>query len=218
MIFSIDLLLAWGATYKKVKAGETIFSEGSECRFYHQVVEGTVKWVNISDDGKEFIQNIAEAGESFGELPLFDDDTYAATAIAEEDGIIIRLHKPVFIKLLEESPRLHFAFSRLLSEKIRFKFLLLKTITCEDPYKRISTLLAYLKKNNKHICPQSHQLKLTRQQIASMTGLRVETVIRTMRHMHDDKELVITKGKVYLSNMTDIIIPDLNTSFLCTNN
>jgi CRP-like cAMP-binding protein len=197
MLLSIDLLLAWGATYKKVSAGETIFSEGAECRFYHQVVEGAIRWVNINEDGKEFIHSIAEEGESFGLLPLFDNDTYAATAIAEEDSIIIRLHKPVFIKLLEETPELHFAFSRLLAEKIRFKFLLLKTITCEDPYKRISTLLNYFRKTGKHLCPDCKQLKLTRQQIASMTGLRVETVIRTMRHMHDDGSLRIAKGKVY---------------------
>jgi CRP-like cAMP-binding protein len=197
MILSIDLLLAWGATYKKVSAGETIFLEGNESRFYHQVVEGTVKWVNINEEGKEFIQDIAEAGESFGVLPLFDNEPYAATAIAVENSIIIRLHKPVFIKLLEESPDIHFAFSRLQAEKIRFKFLLLKTITCEDPYKRISALLDYLKKNNKHFCADCNQLKLTRQQIAGMTGLRVETVIRTMRHMHDDGQVKIAKGKVY---------------------
>jgi CRP-like cAMP-binding protein len=138
-----------------------------------------------------------EPGESFGELPLFDDEPYAATAIAIEDSIIIRLHKPVFLSLLKESPEIHFAFSRLLAEKVRFKLLLLKTISFEEPDKCISTLLNYLKKNNKHICQGCNQVKLTRQQIASMTGLRVETVIRTMRTMHNDGQLVINKGKVY---------------------
>src|SRR6187551_462212 len=112
MLLSIDLLLAWGATYKKVSAGQTVFSEDAECNFYYQVVEGTVKCVNINDEGKEFIQDIAEAGESFDLLALFDDEPHAATGVAVEDSIIIRLHKPVFIKLLEESPMLHFAFSR----------------------------------------------------------------------------------------------------------
>jgi CRP/FNR family cyclic AMP-dependent transcriptional regulator len=197
MILAIDLLLTWGATYKKINAGETIFSEGSHCSFYHQLVSGSVKWLNINEDGKEFIQTMIEPGESFGELPLFDDEPYAATAIAIEDSIIIRLHKPVFLSLLKESPEIHFAFSRLLAEKVRFKLLLLKTISFEEPDKCISTLLNYLKKNNKHICQGCNQVKLTRQQIASMTGLRVETVIRTMRTMHNDGQLVINKGKVY---------------------
>jgi len=197
MILDIDLLLALGATYKKLSAGETIFLEGTHCSFYHQLVSGRLKWVNINEDGKEFIHTIIEPGESFGELPLFDDEPYAANAIAEEDSIIIRLHKPVFLNLLKESPELHFTFSRLLAEKIRFKLLLLKTISCEDPVKCISTLLAYLKKNKKNICGDCSQVKLTRQQIAGMTGLRVETVIRAMRTMHNNGELVINRGKVY---------------------
>jgi hypothetical protein len=32
-----------------------------------------------------------------------------------------------------------------------------------------------------------------------MIGLRVETVIRAMRHMHEKGQLVIKKGKVLLS-------------------
>jgi CRP-like cAMP-binding protein len=40
-------------------------------------------------------------------------------------------------------------------------------------------------------------VELTRQQIADMTGLRVETVIRSIRHMQDKGALVIDKGKVY---------------------
>ena len=60
------------------------------------------------------------------------------------------------------------------------------------------TLLTYLKQEQKSICPNCNQVKLTRQQIADMTGLRVETVIRVMRNMHEKCELVIERGKVYL--------------------
>ena len=197
MTIDINLLLAWGATYKKVGHGDIIFREGNNCSFYHQLVSGVVKWVNINEDGIEFIQTIVEPGESFGIVSLFDDEPYAATAIAEKDSIILRLHKPVFLNLLEESSTLQSKFSRLLAEQIRFKLLLLKTISFEDPHICISTLIGYLKKNKKNICANCNQLKLTRQQIAGMTGLRVETVIRTMRHMHDDGELLITKGKVF---------------------
>ncbi len=197
MPLDIDLLLAWGATYKKVAQGEIIFNEGNHCSFYYQLVSGSVKWVNVNEDGREFIQTIIEPGECFGIMPLFDDEPYAASAVAEKDSILLRLHKPVFLDLLTESTDLHFKFSRLLAEQIRFKLLLLKTISCEDPHICISTLLAYLKKHKKNICKDCNQLKLTRQQIASMTGLRVETVIRTMRAMHDGGELLITKGKVF---------------------
>jgi len=197
MSVDIDTLLTWGATYKKVKAGEIIFMEGSQAHFYHQLVEGSIRWVNINDEGKEFLQVLIEAGESFGELPLFDDCPYAATTIANEDSVIIRLHANTFKQLIRENPDIHFSFSKLITQRLRFKFLIIKELANSNPEHRISTLLAYFKETQKNICPKCNQLKLTRQQIADMTGLRVETVIRAMRQMHEEGKLLIEKGKVY---------------------
>lgn len=197
MMVDIDQLLAWGAAFKKIPKGTTIFSEGTTCRFYYQLVSGRVRWLNINDHGKEFIHTICDPGECFGELPLFDDEPYAATAIADEDSVVIRLHKPVFNQLIKEHQDIHFKFSRLLAQRIRFKIILLKSLACHDPEIMISTLLSYFKKENKNLCSDCSQLKLTRQQIADMTGLRVETVIRSMRHMHEKGELLISKGKVF---------------------
>ncbi|HNA00253.1 MAG TPA: Crp/Fnr family transcriptional regulator [Ferruginibacter sp.] len=197
MMIDIDLLLAWGAAYKKVSAGEMIFREGGNCSFYYQLVSGKVRWVNINDEGREFIQTIIEPGECFGELPLFDDEPYAASAIADEDSVIIRLHKITFLQLIKENPEIHFAFSKLLTQRLRFKFLVLKELATHNPESSISTLLSYFKEHKKNICTKCNRLKLTRQQIADMTGLRVETVIRTMRNMHSMGLLRIDKGKVY---------------------
>jgi len=197
MIIDINILLAWGAVYKKLGRGEVIFSEGSECSYYNQLVSGIVKWVNIDDDGKEYIQTMIEPGECFGELPLFDDGLYAASAIAEEDVVLIRLRKNTFLQLIKEHNEIHFAFTKLLAKRVRFKFLLLKSIAYHAPEVRISTLLSYLKKEHKNFCANCNQLKLTRQQIADMTGLRVETVIRSMRNMHDKGDIVIERGKVF---------------------
>jgi CRP/FNR family transcriptional regulator, cyclic AMP receptor protein len=198
MIIDINTLIAWGAAYKKVSSGEIIFSEGEECYYYYQLVSGSVRWENIDEEGKEYIQTMIEPGECFGELPLFDDGPYAASAIAEQDSVLIRLRKETFLQLLKENQSIHFLFTTLLAKLIRFKFLLTKSIAYQTPDLRILSLLKYLKKENKHFCPNCNQLKLTRQQIADMTGLRVETVIRSMRHMHDKGDLTIERGKVYL--------------------
>lgn len=197
MMIDIDILLALGATYKKVKAGDVIFREGTTCSFYHQLISGSVRWINIDDDGNEFIQNIIEPGECFGELPLFDDDPYAAAAIANTESVIIRLHRSIFQQLMMERPDIHFSFTRLMSQRLRFKFLLLKELAHHDPEHSINALLHYFRKNKKNVCPKCNKVNLTRQQIANMTGLRVETVIRTMRQLHNKGEIKIERGKVY---------------------
>ncbi|HMU11690.1 MAG TPA: Crp/Fnr family transcriptional regulator, partial [Ferruginibacter sp.] len=171
MMIDIDMLLAWGAAYKKLSAGELIFQEGNQSSFYYQLVSGKVRWVNINDEGKEFIQTIIEPGECFGEFPLFDDEPFAASAIADEDSVIIRLHKASFLQLIKENTEIHFAFTRLLTQRLRFKFLILKELATHNPENSISTLLGYFKQNKKNICTKCNRLKLTRQQIADMTGL-----------------------------------------------
>ncbi len=192
-----DTLLAWGAVYKKLGPEEIIFREESECHFYHQLVAGSVRWTNQKEDGGEFIQSMIEPGESFGELPLFDGSPYAASAITNKDSVIIRLHISKFQLMMKKSPEICLEFLKIFAERMRFKFLLLKELSCFGPQRRISTLFNYLKKSNKNICKKCNRLDLTRQQVANMTGLRVETVIRSIRHMNENGQLVIERGKVY---------------------
>ncbi len=196
-MISIDMLLSWGATYKKVRQSEIVFKEGNTCNFYYQLVSGKIRWVNIDENGKEFIQIIIEPGESFGELPLFDEGLYAATAIAEEETLLLRLHKISFLKLIGDNIDIHFAFTKLFAERLRFKFALIRSLALHSPERKIATLLNHFKHGQRNLCNDCHRLKLTRQQIADMTGLRVETVIRSMRNMHDRGELRINHGKVY---------------------
>ena len=196
-MIDIDELLAWGAVYKKYEPEDTIFHEDGECRFYHQLVSGSVRWTNLKEDGGEFIQDMINPGESFGEFPLFDGLPYAATAIANKESVIIRLHISSFQQLLKKSPEIYLKFLKLFSERMRFKFLSLKELSCFGPEHRISTLLSHLKKSNKNICKECNRMELTRQEVANMTGLRVETVIRSIRHMNENGQVVIEKGKVY---------------------
>lgn len=197
MIVDINTLLAWGATYKKVAAGEIIFNEGGICSFYHQLVSGSVRWINVNEEGREVLQVMISPGEPFGELPLFDDGVYAATSLANEDCVILRLSKSTFHQLLTDNPPIHFTFSKILSERIRFKFMIVGELANHNPEMSIAHLFAYFKKTQKNICPKCNKVMLTRQQIADMIGLRVETVIRAIRNMHDRGELLVDKGKVY---------------------
>ncbi len=196
-MIDVDTLLAWGGAFKKLPANEVIFREGAVGQFYYQLVSGSVRWVNINEEGKEFLQVMIEPGECFGEMPLFDEEPFAATAITNEAAVIIRLHRVTFLQLIKENPEIHFAFSKLLSQRLRFKFFILKEMANHNPEHSISTLLSYFKQTQKNICSKCNRIKLTRQQIADMTGLRVETVIRTIKNLQVKGQLVIEKGKVY---------------------
>lgn len=196
-IIDVDILLSWGATFHDLEKGQVLFCEDDPAYFYYQVVEGRIKMCNCNEEGKEFIQGIFEAGESFGEPPLFDDGIYPASAEADEASVVIRLRKENFLQLLKENFDIHFGFTQTLARRLRFKSLISKEISSYGPMHRVSTLLQEYKKSKGVADNELLKIELTRQQIADMTGLRVETVIRSIRELERNGHLKIERGKVY---------------------
>src|SRR5690606_16074025 len=193
-----ELLIQKGAAYRKAAAGEVIFNEGAPAAYYYQLTSGRVRWCNITDHGKEVLHKVVEAGESFGELPLFDREPYAATAIADTPCTMLRLCVSSFHQLLRENPDIHFEFSKMLAQHLRFKFLLTDLLSNNNPEDVITKLIGYFNQHGKFICQDCNRLMLTRQQLANMTGLRVETIIRVIKQMEKDDRLRIVKGKVFI--------------------
>ncbi|MEO6884512.1 MAG: Crp/Fnr family transcriptional regulator [Bacteroidia bacterium] len=191
------ILIEFGAQEKKFSKGKFIFSEESEVLFFYQIKTGIVKMSNFSEDGKEFVQGVFKDGESFGEPPLFDEFPYPANAISEAETILFRLPKDFFFELLKNNFDIHLKFTKTLASRISYKAMQMKEFANFKPEHHILTLIDYFKKKNNFSGDGKYQLTLTRQEIAYLTGLRVETVIRTIKHLERIGELEIRKGKVF---------------------
>ena len=197
-MISEDLLKQYGATLKSFSKGEALFLAQEEAYFYYQVQSGSVKMNNYNRDGKEFIQGIFTNGESFGEPPLFSDFPYPANAEAMEDSVLWRLGKNYFLKLLEENPAVHIKFTRILSNRLHYKAVMVSEISNESAEHRILALIDYLKSKTTHeLAPFQYEVEMTRQQIADLTGMRVETVIRTIKKLEKEGKIEIKNRKVF---------------------
>lgn len=194
-MFTENLLLAYGANYKRYKRGEVIFYEGENAQFYYQVVEGKVKMTNENENGSEFIQGFFYSNESFGEPCLFIPKPYPATAIAELDTLLIRLSSKSFQKLIHDFPDCLHSLIETLCQRLYTKSSISKELSGYSPEHRIISLFESYR--NKYTDGKTGVLiDLTRQQVAGMTGLRVETVIRAVKNMERKGILQIIGGKV----------------------
>ena len=190
-----DIALAYGASWLRLEKDDAIFREGDEANFYYQVDEGAVKMVTYSDDGNEFIQGIFYSGESFGEPPLFCGFEYPSSAYALRHSMVMRIPKDRFFDLLKDHFQIHVRIDQILCERLRYKNMILSEISFYDPEHRILSLLGYLKSKAK---PKSDFLvPLTRQQLADMSGMRVETVIRTIKKMEEAGKLRLQDHKIF---------------------
>jgi len=193
-----EVLIAYGGTFRKYKKGKCIYFEGDIPLFYHQVSEGSVRTANIFPNGKEFIQGIFNKEESFGEPVLLINGCYPATAIANGDSIILKIKKENFLYLLHDNTDILFSFAQLLSKRLYIKAMIAKEMSGEKPAHRVFTLLSMLKKENGNISNEKFRIELSRQRIADMLGLRVETVIRCMKQLEEDGLVSIKNGKVHV--------------------
>lgn len=190
------LLYAVGATEEHYSAGDYIFRESTMPQFYYQVLMGEVKLNNYMDDGKEFIQNILRREESFGTSMLFIHKVYPVNAVAISKCIIIKLRKESFFKLLEDQPPLYLEVFKSLSERLYKKFVLMRKISCHNASERLKEVMQLMKQEQDNQSPFSFEVPLTRQQLASLTGLCIETTIRTIKKMEREKILRIKDRKI----------------------
>ncbi|MFK7749922.1 MAG: Crp/Fnr family transcriptional regulator [Kordia sp.] len=193
---SEEKLLDFNATVVEYAKNELIFSVQQQALFYYQIKDGAVKMYNTTDDGKEFIQGIFEASKSFGEPPLFGDFPYPANAIATEKTKLYKLPKATFFKLLEANFDVHIQLTQNLCNRLRYKSMIMKEVSVHKPEHRILSLLQHLKAESQ--TTSDYLVKLTRQQIADLTGLRVETVIRAIKILEEAGNLKRIARKVYL--------------------
>lgn len=197
-MITVELLEKYGVIKKSFDKNDIIFEEGNLPLHYYQIISGEVKMSNYNDDGREFIQGIFYNGQSFGEPPLFLNQKYPANAIAVENTEIFILPKENFIKLLEDNPKVSIKIIENLAQRLYYKSVMAAEISTHEPEHRVLKLIdhgiAYF---NFQKDKNGYLINFTRQQIGDLTGLRVETVIRTIKALEKKGELKIINRKVY---------------------
>lgn len=197
-MIAIALLEKYGALKKSFDKNEIIFEDGNLPTHYYQIISGEVKMSNYNDDGREFIQGIFYKNQSFGEPPLFLNQNYPANAIAVEDAEILLLTKSSFMKLLQDNANVSIKIIENLAQRLYYKSVMAAEMSTQEPEHRILKLMdhgiAYFnfKKDE-----NGYLINFTRQQIGDLTGLRVETVIRTIKALEKKGVLKIINRKVY---------------------
>ncbi|RTY93983.1 Crp/Fnr family transcriptional regulator [Flavobacterium sp. GT3R68] len=193
-----ELLESQNAGRKKYSKGEIIFREGEFPAYYYQIIHGEVKMSNFNDDGREFIQGIFHDTQSFGEPPLFLERSYPASAIAVTDCELFQLPKDKFRDLVKENNSISLSIIENLAQRLHYKSVMAAEISSQEPEHRLLKLMDYsirfFKIENEK---DGHRIDLTRQQMADLTGLRVETVIRAIKALERKNLVKIINRKVY---------------------
>lgn len=169
---------------KSYKKNEIIFSEEEAGNSMFFIVEGKVK-VLRSDEDKEVIISMLNAGEFFGEISILDGMGRSATVSAVENSKIFILQRNEFLELLNNHPEVSISLLRELSIRLRNATNKIKALSLKDAEGKVATVLIQIaddigriKKGVVEIDNLPYQ-----QELANMAGTSRETVSRTLHSL-----------------------------------
>lgn len=180
-------------TYKK---GQVIFYQGNPPFGLYCVSTGKIKITKTGNDGKESIVRLAGAGDVLGHRSLFSNENYTATATAMEDTAVCFLDKKFIYKAIQDQPTIALNIIQKLSREMGSAEQKSASMFQKNVRERLAELFLTLKKayGVEEEGRTRLDIKLTREEIASMIGTASETVIRFITEFKEEG-LIAQEGK-----------------------
>ena len=173
---------------------EFIFWEGDTPQWFYIIAEGKVKVLKHSSLGREFIISFFGPGEMFGEVAVFENKPYPASAQAVTETKVVGLKRENLLTFLSNHPQVALKIINVLGGRLRDAQSRLRDLAGERIEQRLASVLLML---STKLGPT---LPFTRQEIADMVGTAIETVIRAMSQLKERGIIRSLRGKVIILN------------------
>ena len=172
---------------RPVARGAALFRSGDPFESLYAVRTGFFKTTISSGDGRDQVTGFQMTGELLG-LDGIGDSTHNCDAVALEDSQVCVIPFDRLESLAREFPELQRQINRFMSREIvrdHGVMLLLGSMRAEE---RLAAFLLNLTQRlrSRGFSGSSLVLRMTRDEIGSYLGLKLETVSRTFSRFHDD--------------------------------
>jgi CRP/FNR family transcriptional regulator, anaerobic regulatory protein len=195
----LDLLLIGR---RRIKEGEVLYREGQNFQYIYAVRTGTFKSTATLKDGREQVTGFLMAGELMG-LDGLAEGKYASAAIALEDAEICAIPYSRLSELSAGSPDMLHVISRLMSREIVREHSLMMMLGSMSAEERLAAFLLNLSRRLKErgFSATEFHLRMSRAEIGSYLGLKLETVSRTFSGLQHQGLLEVDKKHVRILDL-----------------
>lgn len=182
---------------RTVTRGDTLFRAGDAFQSLYAVRTGFFKTSVSSEDGRDQVTGFQMAGELLG-LDGIGTDRHTCDAIALEDSQVCIIPYEQLEHLSREFSDLQHQFHKIMSREIvrdHGVMLLLGSMRAEE---RLAAFLLNLTQRlrARGFSASSLILRMTREEIGSYLGLKLETVSRTFSKFQDDGILEVRQRQI----------------------
>jgi CRP/FNR family transcriptional regulator len=190
---------------RRVKRGETLFSAGAEFKAIYAIRTGFFKKSLVDGEGREQVTGFFMGGELLG-IEGIGGGTYHGTATALEDSEVCVLPYALIEEMAREIPALQRQLHSVLAREIvrdHGVMMLLGSMRAEE---RLATFLINLSKRfvRRGYSPSDFHLRMTREEIGSYLGLKLETVSRLFSRFQHERLIEVEQKHVRIVDLAGL--------------
>jgi CRP/FNR family transcriptional regulator len=190
---------------RRVKRGEPIFKAGGAFNAVYAIRSGFFKTSLLDGEGREQVTGFSMGGELLG-LGGIGGGAYTDTATALEDSEVCILPYALVEEMAREIPALQRQLHAVLAREIvrdHGVMMLLGSMRAEE---RLATFLLNLSKRfvRRGYSSSDFQLRMTREEIGSFLGLKLETVSRLFSAFQKDGLIDVQQKNVHIRDIAGL--------------
>jgi len=187
---------------RRLKRGEPLFQAGAEFNAVYAIRSGFFKTSVVDNEGREQVTGFHMGGELVG-LDGLGSGAYNATAVALEDSEVCVLPYALVEQLAREIPALQRHLHSVLAREIvrdHGVMMLLGSMRAEE---RLAAFLINLSKRfvRRGYSASDFHLRMTRDEIGSYLGLKLETVSRLFSRFQEEGLIQVQGRAVKIVDM-----------------
>ena len=156
----------------------TIYKEGNNSNYIYLINSGLIKCHKLDEQGKQLTTALYKEDDLFGYTSFTQNLAYQESATAIQETELVGLSKKTLTSVLNKNHKVTLELIELLTEDLAsVKDQLLQMAYSSVSKKTANTILLFAEKLNRK--PED-QIKISRNDLASVAGIATETLIRTM--------------------------------------
>jgi len=176
--------IAGAVVKRRFKRGEMIVEQGKKTNALFVLLTGRARVVMCDQSGREVILATLQPGDQIGEMSLIDNQPHSASVRAEMVMDALMLGRAEFMRFLPEESSMVYAVMRGLVQRLRHADRRIESLALMDVYGRVARVLL----ESAEKTPGRGLLireKISRRDIAKMTGASREMVSRVMKALQE---------------------------------
>jgi CRP/FNR family transcriptional regulator len=189
-------------TRKRIKMDQPLYSAGERFQYIYAVRSGTFKSSLTLADGREQVSGFHLAGELMG-LDGAANGTHASSATALEDTEVCAIPYAHLTELSAGNSGMQHIVSRLMGREIVREHSLMMLLGSMNAEERLAAFLLNLSQRMKArgYSPSEFHLRMSRADIGSYLGMKLETVSRTFSAFQRQGLLEVDKRHIRILNL-----------------